>query len=274
MTLPLSLFWAVALFGVASAIETRLSVFAFLLLVIALAALTRLSHPSKQKLRWALGVSLLFTSIGLCRFILGEAMPGIIEAHGRASSQRAVSFLREILFAQDAMRRLAPLDVDGDRIGSAGLLGDLTTRASSRATSSLPSPPLAPRYAPRVGTRSGPAVLESGYLFLVCLPRAGGGWTASPSEPIDEEAAERLWIAYAWPSDAHLPHETAYFIDEHENILETLNRAGAGLRLVGSPASPSCDDALSAAHRKEYKPWRGKKPRSGLPGDRTTAARP
>ena len=53
-------------------------------------------------------------------------------------------------------------------------------------------------------------------------------------------------------------------MDEHERILESDNRLGSELRLVGPSASPECKDALS--HPELWRPWRGKKPRTTLPG--------
>lgn len=261
-------FLAVALLGLASAIETRLAVFAFLLVVIALAAQTRLEHPRKRVVFIALSVGLAGTAVGLYRFILHEALPGIIEAHGRASGGRAVSFLREISFAQDAMRRYAFIDPDRDGIGSAGSLAELSGAPSSRVPSGLKEPPLAPRYAPRLPSREGPLTEESGYLYLVCLPNSDGTFSALSGPRVDDESAERRFIAYAWPADDKQATWTSYFIDEHENIGESPNLVEGRPRLLGSGRPPGCDDALGPEGAARYTPWRGKKPRADLPGDR------
>ncbi|HSC89168.1 MAG TPA: hypothetical protein VLC09_17925, partial [Polyangiaceae bacterium] len=224
--------------GLASAFETRLAVFALLVLVIALAALTRLQHPRKSWLLGALCLSLLACSFGLYRFILREALPGIIEAHGRASGGRAVSFLRELSTAQDAMRRMASIDPDADHIGSAASLAELAGAPSRRLPKGLDTPPLALRYAPRTSTANGPVSEESGYYYLMCLPLAGGGLGGRGTEQVDDELAERRFVAYAWPVDAKQPSWTAYFIDEHENILESDNREQDRPRLVGREHPP------------------------------------
>ena len=257
------------LLGLLSAFEDRASVFACLLLVIALASLSRFEHGKKRLFVWFLAVSALFTTVGMVRFVFGEALSGIAEARGRATSKKAVSLLREILFAQDAARRYGMIDPDGDGIGSAGRLGELSGTDPARMKSKLSTPPLALRYTPRIATKSGPASEQEGYLLMICLPGAlANTWVTHPSEAVDDELAERRWVAYAWPAQEGLGHEAAYFINEHEEILESDNLSDAGLRLFGSQHSPACDDALQPETRAFWQPWSGKKRREALPGDR------
>lgn len=255
-----------ALLGCISALYPPLSVFAVLALVIALASAVRFVHPRKASFLLALGSGALLSGVGLYRFVTGDALSGIIEARGRATSARAVSLLREILFAEDAARRYAMIDHDGDGIGSAGLLGELTGAQPARGHITLATPPLAPRLTPHVITPSGPALSADGYLYLVCLPGAGGTWVTRPDGAIDEELAERRWVAYAWPESSDGPHVETYFIDEHERILTFDNIGPGGTRVLGGPErAPACDFALA---NDRFVPWKGKKPRSSLPGDR------
>jgi hypothetical protein len=251
--------------GPLSLVFPALSVLAFLLHVIALAATTRLEARERRWVLPLLLVSAACTAIAMTKFVLSDALTGIIEARGRDSSARAVSILREILFAEDAMRRYAFIDPDGDGVGSAARLGELTGVHGARGGKALPTPPLEARLAPGVSTRSGPALEQGGYLFVVCLPGPGGRWATGPRDEVDDEAAERRFVAYAWPSAADAPHSAAFFMDEHERILESDNRSGAGLRLVGPSSSPSCSDALD--HAALYRPWRGKAARTSLPGE-------
>ncbi len=265
---PRTAFWGFALAGglsLASIFVVEISVFAVLVLVIALAATTRLNHPKKQWIVWGLSGAMVLALVAMTRFVLGDALAGIIEARGRATSARAVSMLREILFAQDALRRYGFIDPDGDGIGSAGTLGELSGVHDVRGGATLDSPPLAPRYAPQIRTAAGPALRRNGYLYLVCLPAPRGGWSVRPGEPVDDEKAERTWIAYAWPATAEAPQTTAYFIDEHETILESPNVEENGLRLVGKRAAPRCSDRQD--NPGQWKPWRDKMPRKRLPGD-------
>lgn len=255
-----------AALGIASLAETRLSIFAFLLLVIALASLTRLEHPRKRSFSVLLWVSGACSVVAMGIFITTEALPGIVDARARASSGRAVSTLREFLFAQDAARRHAWIDPDEDGVGSAGRLGELTGTQGARGADPLLQAPLARRYAPRVATSSGPATEYGGYLFIICLPGKQRQWVTKPHAEVDDEKAERRWIAYAWPAGANTPHTAAYFIDEHERILETSSRTRTGLRLVGPGKAPACNDALSTPTKNHWKVWRQKQPRQQLPG--------
>lgn len=263
----------VALIGLMSGFEARASIFSCLLLVIAFASLSRFEHPKKGWILGLLVVASLSTSVGMVRFVWGEALQGIAEARGRATSKRAVSLLREVLFAQDAMRRYAMIDPDGDKIGSAGRLGELCGSDPARKKQPLPTPPLSIRFSPRTITPSGPANQQEGYLLLVCLPgETAGTFSTFPTDPVNEELAERSWVAYAWPSDQDLGHETAYFINEHEEILESENQLsrpekGRTLRLVGAEFAPTCSDALAAETKGEWRPWQGKGRRPKLPGD-------
>src|SRR5690606_7466714 len=115
----------------------------------------------------------------------------------------------------------------------------------------------------------GAASSVGGYLYLVCVP-AAGGLVARSGAGLDEELAERHFVAYAWPERDASSYGKVFFIDQHERILEFANRTPAGkLLYVGADAPPPCDAAERRA--TEFLPWQGKKPRDFLPGLPTTA---
>jgi hypothetical protein len=211
------------------------------------------------------GLAALGTTVGMIRFVTGPALQGIVEAGTRAAGQRAVSRLREIVFAEDGMRRMAAIDGDGDGVGSAALLGELSGATPLRTGGTLGVPVLSREYRPTVETASGPAAAIQGYLYQVCLPQADGGFSAVPGALVDEESAERRFLAYAWPESAADRLSRVYFIDEHERILVSSNRGDdGGLLYVGARRTPSC---LRAELDARFRPWRDKKPRRDLPGD-------
>lgn len=262
-------YWILPSFAGALAVitpfEPRAAVFSILLLVIAFATTTRAPTELRPRLRWVLGAASSCALFGMTRFIIKEAMPGIAEARGRESSQRAVSRLREILFAEDAMRRYAMIDPDGDRVGSAGFLSELSGATRPRSGRPLEIPPLSARFAPTVITRQGPAYREDNYLYIVCLPTPTGGFTAVPTDLIDEERAETTWVAYAWPASRGASSLAVLFIDQDERILEASQVAESAL-WIGPESGPSCLAALDGESAALFRAWRGKTPRKSMPG--------
>ncbi|HTQ07823.1 MAG TPA: hypothetical protein VMI54_28410 [Polyangiaceae bacterium] len=218
----------------------------------------------KQRHRAALLVAAIASGVAVPLFLVREAVPGLVQGGTGAASQRAVSRLREFEFAEDAARRTGSLDPDGDKVGSALLLGELTGEIGMRHGARL-APPLLENYPALEGIHDGRAVEIGGFWFTICLPVTGGGFSSDPDAHFDDEAAERRYVAYAWPSGRAPGLDRAYFLDEHENILAA-DAEAPDLRF-GAEHPPACDDAVAPATRDAWRPWRGKKPRASLPGD-------
>lgn len=217
------------------------------------------STVRRQKL--AHGGAAVLAVVSLIVFLLREGVPGIVQGGTRAAGQRAVSRLREILFAEDAARKKALWDPDNDGVGAALLIAELSGEAGMRGAERV-NPPLLERYPKVEPTRAGPAIEIGGFWFMVCLP-ARAGLTSVPGSDFDDELAERRFVAYAWPSGRAPGLSRAYFIDEHDRILsapskETVRR--------GADHPPRCDDALASPTKDDWIAWRGKKPRATLPG--------
>ncbi len=254
----------VAVVATASLAITKLALFAA---VGCLLGFVSLPSEPKRAVRWlklGLIVGGLCATLGVFRFLVLEAMPGMVEGGTTATEQREVSRLREILFAEDAWRRNAFVDPDHDRIGSAGLLGELTGQLGVRG-GARSDPPVLQNYPTLVDTQLGPAANIGGYLVIVCLPKRGGGFTATPSAALDDERAEREFYAYAWPAERGQGLTTAYFLDQNERILLADSRETAPARLLGPEASPTCDDVSDPSTAAEWRVWRHKKPRTTLP---------
>lgn len=255
---------ALAAPGLASAVLTPLAPFAVFSSLVGF--LTLSGSGRRRAVARALAVaSALATAAGMFRFATGPGLQGIVEAGTRAAGQRAVSRLREIVFAEDGMRKLAVVDPDGDGVGSAGFLGELCGAVAPRSGNQLEVPVLSREYCPAVATPNGPAAAIEGYLYQVCLPQMDRGFSAKLAAPVDEERAERRFLAYAWPSSAEEHLRAVYFVDEHERVLVSTNHDGAGgLSYAGASRPPPC---RAASDDRRFRPWRGKKPRASLPGD-------
>jgi hypothetical protein len=260
--------WPYALLFAACAASVFVLKLAPFLLVGCFIAFVALPKERPRWLAWCTAGAGLLATAGFLRFLVIEAMPGIVQGGTRATENAAVSKLREILFAENSLRKKAEIDPDGDGIGSAGLLTELAGFAGLRGGKTL-VPPLLEHVPSPIETPIGDAVELGGYLFVVCLPKPGGGFTAEARDAVDEEAAERRFLAYAWPSADKRGLKYAFFMDEHERILfaKSSNRPGKARRL-GPDAPPSCDDAVAAASASAWQVWRHKQPRRALPGDR------
>lgn len=246
---------------------TKLALFAAVGTLLGFVSLPARPRRRVMLLKAALGVAGACATFATFRFLALEAVPGMVQGGTTATERRVVSRLREILFAQDAWRKNAYYDPDGDHVGSAGLLGELSAEFGVRGGSRI-QPPVLEGYPKLVETRLGPAAEIGGYLVIVCLPKQGGGYTATPGDAIDDEAAERHFYTYAWPAQRGQGLTIAYFLDEHERILLADSQETEPRRLSGSDAPPACDDVSAPRTAGDWRVWRHKKPRLGLPFDK------
>ncbi|HEY6560023.1 MAG TPA: hypothetical protein VI072_22215 [Polyangiaceae bacterium] len=253
----------VAALALASTVVPKLAIPAAFLTWICFLSVPARLRAERQPLRLLLVGAAGAATVGVLRFVAEEAVPGIVQGGKDAAAKNAVSQLRELVFAEDGMRKHAYLDHDGDGIGSAALIGELSGQGQRR-----PFPPiLSERWRALVSTRSGSAARVGGYLYLVCLPLRSGGLSAEPTAELDDERAERRFVAYAWPAAASGRIEAAFFLDEHERILISKNTDGREPRYLGPDYPPACDAA--AKDPSEWQTWMNKKPRLSLPGDTT-----
>jgi len=205
--------------------------------------------------------------LGLARFAMSGAMLGIVETGQSAAAKSARYRLREVVLAEDAFRKDPVVDTDGDRIGSAVHIGVLMGEEAPRPGAAVRPAFLNRAFHGLVRTREGPAALVERYLVLVCLPKPGGGLSAKPDDAVDDELAERRFVAYAWPSESAAGLSIAFFADEHENIKLLEAKGGAPPAYLGAERPPACDAALGA-DGEPWTVWKNKKPRTHLPGDR------
>lgn len=260
----LALYAVVAALSAASLVVLKLAPF---MLVGSFIAYLALPRERGRALTVLTAAAALLSLGGFMRFLVVEAMPGIVQGGNRATEDAAVSRLRQVLFAEDSLRKRADVDPDHDGVGSAALLSELAGHTGLRGGARL-APPLLERFPAPLESPIGPVMELSGYLFVVCLPAQGGGFTARPGESVDEEAAERRFVAYAWPAADARGLLNAFFMDEHERILFAPNGAPAGKRpRIGVEHPPACDEALDPKTKEQWQTWKGKRPRQKLPGD-------
>jgi hypothetical protein len=250
--------WPLGLAALAclAAIVPLLALPLFFLRLLGVLALPGRAQPGGGKSRALVALAVIGTGVSLVRFVVEVAMPGIVRGGRDAGEQRAVSWLRDVLFAEDAMRKAGWIDPDRDGIGSAALLSELCGGPPLRGQPEHDDPVLT--CGELVPTPLGLAARRGGYLFAVCLPQLDGRWSGQAGPELDEEAAERQFVAYAWP-DTGARFEHAFFLDQDENIQTAPLPKGTAL---------DCGSARARGTSLEWAPWRGKRPRPGpLPGD-------
>lgn len=207
--------------------------------------------------RWLLVASGALSLVGLGRFVVEEAAAGVIRGGRQAAERTAVEHLRGFVAAQDALRRSALLDPDGDGIGSAASLSQLCGDERPPGVSEQRwRPPL--HCHERVTLSVGPAELWGAYWFFLCLPTTAG-WSAGGSAEVDAERAERSYVAYAWPAGRG-DFRTVFAVDQDEAI-EQLSLP------PGRTVPPHCEALWAPPAGQSWSRWKGKRPRRVRPGD-------
>ncbi|HVR20960.1 MAG TPA: hypothetical protein VMS65_14715, partial [Polyangiaceae bacterium] len=178
--------------AVTALVLTKLALPVGLFVLLNALALPKLDAVLRKRLVIAHVVAGVIAFAAIGRFLATEALAGIVQGGTSAAGQRAVSRLREILFAEDSARKIGSWDPDGDGVGSALFLGELTAQDGMRGAARL-APPLLERYPKLETTDMGSALEIGGFFFAVCLPTITGGLSADPSARVDDERAERRY---------------------------------------------------------------------------------
>jgi hypothetical protein len=161
------------------------------LLMVLIVSLTHRGRPA-----WVVGVvGGVLSTAGLLRFVVEEAMPGIVQGGQRSAEDRAVSRLREILWAEQRALEL--------RLG--GTNPDGTARFAALDALLAQEPPILPRLA-YTSTTVPNVKLAGAYQYRVDVSEDG----------------KHFW-AYAWPE---LPGEVgnkAFVLTESDATCENNN---------------------------------------------------
>ena len=158
----------------------------------------------------------------------------------------ALDLLREIAQAQRTCQEQAVIDVDGDRRGEFGYLGELTGMVRARAAAGEKSPRLHCLARSKFGRIEGGIAVHAGYCFRMYLPGPGGvpvgeadnGGAGHPAP--DPQRASQQWSCYAWPVTAGETTAPTLFVDQSERVIVTSNVAD---RYVGRMFGPAPDAA-------------------------------
>lgn len=150
-------------------------------------------------------VAFINIAMGIGAFILFIALPGGHSPIPRNES-KAIYQLRELAAGQLQFHGHVIVDLDGDRKGEYGTLGELAGTEAVRGSGDLmaQSPYIAGHMA--VCYPDTKFIKRSGYLFALYLPsKADGtllhppGGSSAPAVKGDADLQEQHWVAYAWP---------------------------------------------------------------------------
>ncbi len=204
----------------------------------------------KEARRWG---SLAILSLLILGIGAAMAVPNSICTTLSSNSVAAQATLRALVMQQERFRAFGGCDVDGDGAGEYGTFGELTGFAGVRADPlgrSRGGPLAEPLLSAALARpdRDG-VVLKSGYAFRILLPARGGGAAregrpgAPFDRPVDTDAAEASFCAYAWPLARTAKDPRAYFVAAKGDVFAARN---ADLRYFGIDGGPAWDGAFPA----------------------------
>ncbi len=229
------------------------------LAVVAVVALVFALLFSSGRARLIVGVvGFPLAMAGLYRFTVGTMMPNLVSAGQRAAEERAVSRLREILWAERRVKELGYVDADRDGTGEFALLPELVGTARRPGTNASAAV-LKPELYRLV--RAIPAVFQSeGYLFAVYLPGAPPCQEGASAidDPVDAAGAAQRFVAYAWPLVLDQNGRRVFAIDQDDHVCETENPRGyAGFEVpVSGAAGPLAAAFASCGRGGDGDTWR------------------
>lgn len=201
--------------------------------------------------------------VSIIAIIAAMAIPKLISAKLTANESNAVGTLRAIATAQAQCVASGSIDTDRDGASEYAYFGELCGKIPARiagaggpAAGIVGQDELAPSsLVSSMGAVAGSVVVRTGYCFQIWLPAATiggaiagiaedvtGGKTAGPFP--DSDNGEAIWCAYAWPLKAAGTGNTAFFINQTGQLLQTANHGPTAYS--GPAVGPRCDAAFSA----------------------------
>lgn len=169
-------------------------------------------------------------AVGLFRFVVGWMMPNLVSAGQRAAEERAVSRLREVLWAERRVLELGYVDSNQDGVAEFALLSELLAgdaRPGARPEAAVLKPDM---YRPIAGHAG--IYQADGYLLALYLPSADGrgARAAGPGAALVDVSgaagATRRFVAYAWPAALDQNGRRVFAIDQDDHVCETENPQG------------------------------------------------
>ena len=218
----------------------------------------------------------LMIVVAVIAVVASIALPRALAARVAANENAAIATLRAIASAQQQVQASAAVDTDADGSGEYCFLAELAGIANLRVFDSATfapalgserlEPPALPTTFGRIvadGAGDG-CVLHQGYYFKVFLPdasdpataptgafaeAAAGGTAAGDIGAWGSDAAETLWILYAWPVESGRTGRRVFFVNQDGDIVAFDNKSSV---YSGPAGAPPFDAALSAGAAGDF----------------------
>lgn len=202
-----------------------------------------MSHPDpldreeRQLRRRRLGGIVL--AIGALLAVAGVmAWPDWVRSRMNGNESAAIATLKNLSSAQSQLQASGAQDANGNGSGEYGFFGELSGAAPLRNAEPAQrvrlTPPVLSAAFQRVEQGR---VHRGGYVFELWLPAVGGGWISerelAAGRQVDADAAETLWMCYAWPESPGSTGVRSFLVNHSGDIL--MARGDAGFSCTSAP---------------------------------------
>jgi len=234
----------------------------------------------------------------------GAPAPAPSEDQVRTNETRAGGRLRALAAYQTTFVVRCIIDQDDDGCGEFGALRELSGGAVPRGREQALAPDEAfTVFPPRMGTTNALGVgFQRGYCFVVYLPTHAGpaisedAGAGPVSDPVNANAQETRWCAYAWPQEYGVTGRRVFFVNQEAEVYVASNarpdgkpfysgggmQAGSVIPKPGAALAPNkgleenlestfAEPGLKGSDGQVWSPWMSSAPAS--PGRLSTSGR-
>jgi len=150
-------------------------------------------------------------------------LPRFFSERRNRNESTVIAALKNISSGQSQLQASGAQDADGDGQGEYGFLGELAGVAPLRGSDALLVPPV---LHGRFGAVRDGRVEIGGYVIEMFLPAKDGGWVSEAKRgagggEVDDDAAEKVWLCYAWPVEHGWTGTRAFLVDQNGDILSS-----------------------------------------------------
>ena len=168
----------------------------------------------------------LMIVIAIIAIIASIAIPNLLAARLNANETAAIATLRNMVSAEAQFQSTSLADTNNNGIGEYGFIGELCGAVGIRGGSAIRLPTLSTAFQ---SVNAVGRVQRGGYYFILALPGASGtAVIQNTMNLVSADLAETTWAAYAWPTSFGNSGNRTFFINQHGNMISTLDQNYSG----------------------------------------------